>query len=182
MEIKLVESSDELLQILKLQYANHFDNVPHELIVKNGFVTVLHDINSLSRMNKSARQIIASENGKVIGYALVMLREFRDQIAILRPMFDAFDKTLYKGSKLSDLSYYVMGQVCIAHKYRGQGIFEALYQKHKEIYSSQFELCLTEVSTSNPRSLKAHQKVGFEVVSTFTDSTDEWSVIAWDWT
>jgi RimJ/RimL family protein N-acetyltransferase len=37
---------------------------------------------------------------------------------------------------------------------------------------------VTEVSTSNTRSLRAHARVGFEVVTTYRDATDEWAVVA----
>ncbi|WP_271785437.1 GNAT family N-acetyltransferase [Aquimarina algiphila] len=181
MKIKLVESNNELEQILELQNDNHYENIPPDLKNKNGFVTVRHNLELLLKMNDKAKQIIAVENGKVIGYALVMLKKFRNLIPVLVPMFDNFEDTRYKNSKLSNFNYYVMGQVCISEKHRGKGIFKSLYLKHREIYSSQFELCLTEVSSSNLISMKAHQKVGFKTISTFKDSTDEWNILAWDW-
>jgi ribosomal protein S18 acetylase RimI-like enzyme len=181
MEFRPVASNKELEQILELQNYNHYENVSPELKKENGFVTVRHNLELLLKMNNKAKQIIAVENGKVIGYALVMLKEFRALISVLVPMFETFENTTFKNSKLSNFNYYVMGQVCISKEYRGKGVFKNLYLKHKEIYSSQFELCLTEVSSSNPRSMKAHQKVGFKTISTFKDATDEWNILSWDW-
>ncbi len=181
MEFKLVESNNELEQILELQNDNHYENISPDLKKENGFVTVRHNFELLSLMNKKAKQIIATKNGKVIGYALVMLKEFRNLIPILIPMFDTFENTLYKNSKLSNFNYYVMGQVCISEKFRGKEVFKNLYLKHKEVYSSRFDLCLTEVSSSNPRSMRAHQKVGFKTISTFNDETDQWNILSWDW-
>jgi hypothetical protein len=74
-----------------------------------------------------------------------------------------------------------MGQVCIDKQYRRTGLFDQLYQKHKEIYGSQFDFIVTEVSTRNLRSLRAHERVGFETLNTYQDELDEWSVILWNW-
>jgi hypothetical protein len=79
------------------------------------------------------------------------------------------------------MKYYVMGQICVAENYRGQGVFDGLYQKHREKYSSQFDLLITEVSKRNTRSMKAHERVGFKTVHSFRDHTDEWNIILWDW-
>ena len=181
MIIKLADTKEELVQILTLQDENHLDNIPIDNRNSNGFVTVRHDIELLLKMNKNARQIIAIDNDVLVGYALVMLKDFSKMIPVLVPMFKMFEKLEYKSKRLSDYSYYVMGQICIKESHRGLGIFEKLYLKHKEIYSNQFDICLTEVSTSNIRSMKAHEKVGFKIIHSFEDKTDKWNILLWDW-
>ncbi len=47
MEIKLVESEIDLLEIITLQHDNHFENVPTELKETNGFATVKHNVDLL---------------------------------------------------------------------------------------------------------------------------------------
>jgi L-amino acid N-acyltransferase YncA len=95
-------------------------------------------------------------------------------------MFEKFESLQWKNKSLNDYTYYVMGQICVDKQYRGQGLFDALYQKHKEVYSKQFDLIVTEIATRNHRSINAHKRVGFETIDTFTDDTDEWNVVAWD--
>ncbi len=159
-------------------------NLPHrssaEKIAQQGFVTVQHSLALLEKMNNAARHVIAKDGDKVVGYALVMLPSFQDMVPVLKPMFRKLETLSYFDTPLDSLKYYVMGQICIAEDYRGQGIFQGLYEKHKELYSSQFDLCITEVATRNPRSIRAHQKVGFEIIHTFTDETDTWHIIAWN--
>jgi RimJ/RimL family protein N-acetyltransferase len=58
-------------------------------------------------------------------------------------------------------------------------LFDALYRGHRAHYAGRFELIITEVSTRNPRSLRAHARVGFEELHRFRDATDEWSIIGW---
>lgn len=179
--IKYAETEDELYQILKLQNLNHIDNLSINDKNSNGFVTVKHNIELLTNMNNAARQIIAKDNDIVIGYALVMMREFSEMIPVLIPMFEMFSNLTYKDRQLTNYSFYVMGQICISESHRGKGVFEKLYLKHKETYSEKFDICLTEVSDSNSRSMRAHQKVGFQTICSFKDKTDYWNILLWDW-
>ena len=126
MKLKLAESENELNQILDLQNENHYKNVSNKLKKTDGFVTVRHNMGLLTEMNNRAKQVIAIENGKVIGYALAMLKDYKSLIPELIPMFNVFESIKYENSKLNELNYYLMGQICIAKKYRGKGIFQAL--------------------------------------------------------
>jgi L-amino acid N-acyltransferase YncA len=74
-----------------------------------------------------------------------------------------------------------MGQICVDKAYRGKGVFELLYQKHREIFEKSYDFIVTEISTRNTRSLRAHEKVGFKTIHTYRDSMDEWNVVVWDW-
>lgn len=181
MEFKLAEKAIELRQILALQAQNHAFKVPPEQRISDGFVTVQHDLDLLTKMNASARQVIAVDQEQVVGYALVMTQEFFDLIPVLAPMIKAFDKIEYRGKPLNKYHFYIMGQVCVGEAYRGKGVFRGLYNHHKKHYSTQYDLCITEVSTSNPRSIIAHEKVGFKTIHTFKDQFDEWYIICWDW-
>jgi hypothetical protein len=179
--INLAQTNEELEQILNLQEANLAPNIPVNDRKSNGFVTVKHDLNVLKKMNAAAPQIIAKDGDQVVGYALVMPKEFSAFVPVLVPMFEMFENLSYKGKLLTDYRYYVMGQICIADTHRGKGLFEELYKYHKEMYSKKFEVCLTEVSSSNPRSMRAHQKVGFKTIHNFDDATDNWNILLWDW-
>ncbi|MBX9851807.1 MAG: GNAT family N-acetyltransferase [Cytophagaceae bacterium] len=161
-EITLAQAKEELEQILILQEKNLIWNIPSEKLSDNGFLTIQHDLTLLDSMNHKAKQIIAKDGEKVVGFALVMLKEFKDTVPLLKPMFEIFNNVSYKGKLLSQLNYYVLGQICVDLHYRGQGIFDKLYLKHKEIYSRKFELCLTEVAVKNERSMKAHERVALK--------------------
>ena len=93
-----------------------------------------------------------------------------------------FSPIRYKGRPLLDHRVYFMGQICVDPDYRGKGVFRLLYEFHRQQFYPQYEMLATEVSTSNPRSLRAHLSVGFTIVDTHKDEIDEWNVILWDWT
>ena len=74
-----------------------------------------------------------------------------------------------------------MGQVCIDKAYRGKGVFSMLYEQHKQSYSKHYQMLVTEISVHNYRSQRAHEKVGFKTIHTYTDAMDSWNLVVWDW-
>jgi len=179
--ISLAQNNQHLQQILDLQTKNHVSTISADVKQKEGFVTVKHTLDLLNAMNQESKQIIALDGTQVVGYALVMLKSFQTMIPVLVPMFDMFNEIQYRGKAVSAYSYYVMGQICVAEGYRARGLVDQMYMKHREVHSKKFDFCLTEVSTSNIRSMKAHARVGFKTIHTFTDATDEWNILLWDW-
>lgn len=177
--IKLVESDIELIQILNLQNLNHLDNLTNEEKKNNGFLTVKHEFHILQEMNLSTAQIIAVDNKLVVGYALAMLKKHSELVPSLVTMFQMFEKLSFNGQCLKD--FYVMGQICISEDYRGQEIFEKMYGMHKSVYGKEFKRCLTEVSSSNLRSMRAHEKIGFQKTHNYQDATGNWNIMLWDW-
>lgn len=180
-KLTTVATTEELEQILALQQRNLQQNIDETEMQTQGFVTMIHNIDVLQQMHNLAPSVVAKDGDKVIGYALVMLRECRELFPPLEPMFKNFDSLEYRYRPLKEYRFYVMGQVCIDKQYRRTGLFDQLYQKHKEIYGGQFDFIMTEVSTRNLRSLRAHERVGFETLNTYSDELDEWSVILWNW-
>lgn len=168
----------DLYGILRLQRANLPVNISRAEALEEGFVTVEHDFPLLKRMNSPHAHIIAKEGDKVVGYTLVMEQELRNDIPILVPMFEQIDTTEYKGQFLKDAAYVIMGQVCIAKGYRGQGIFQGLYAEMARRMSPHFSYIITEVSKRNPRSMRAHEKVGFVNVKEYTSADgEEWVIL-----
>ena len=172
----------ELAQILDLQRANLAANVSAEQAQAQGFVTAVHSLEVLQRMHELAPSIVARAESQLAGYALSMRVEARKDVPILEPMFELLETLSFRGRPLRDTRFYVMGQVCVAQAFRGQGLFDALYLGHREHYQRRFELLVTEVSTRNGRSLRAHERVGFEPLHRYRDSVDEWVILGWDWT
>ena len=180
-EIRTAAHDYELFQILELQKQNLKSNISSAAALKNGFLTISHTLSVLKEMNKAAPQIIAVEDQKVIGFALVMLKSFKEMVPALKPMFDLFNRVTFKNRLIENYNYYVMGQICVAEQHRGHGIFDQLYHKHKEHYSEQFDFCITEVAVTNTKSMRAHTRVGFKTIATYHDEQEEWNIMVWDW-
>lgn len=176
------EAPADFEQMLLLQQANLPEAITDKEKQDQGFVTVRHTKQLLKSMNDQAAHSIAKADGQVIGYALAMTRSFREEIPILIPMFDMIDSLSFQGKSLANIHYLIMGQVCIAKQYRGQGVFQGLYEGLQRQHAKSFPLIITEVDQENKRSLRAHQKVGFEHLFSYgsPDGT-KWELIVWDW-
>jgi GNAT superfamily N-acetyltransferase len=178
-----VSTAEEVAEILALQAANLRSALTSATMAAQGFVTVQHEAHVLQRMNEVAPAIIAKAGARVVGYALVMPRSFAAEVPILDPMFAMLDGLSWKGELLAhNPRWFVMGQICIAKDFRGQGIFDRLYETMAEKYAKRFDFTVTEVSALNQRSMKAHARVGFQTVHVYPDplTGEEWHVVALD--
>lgn len=179
--VRTVQHWAELEQILALQRKNLKQALSEEEMRSQGFVTVQHDLVALEQMHALMPSIIAQQGSELVAYALAMSRECRALMSVLAPMFELFDRLAYRGQPLNDQRFYVMGQICVDKAHRGRGLVELLYQRHREVYQRQFDLLITEVSSRNHRSLRAHERVGFQTFHVHQDATDEWAIVLWDW-
>lgn len=171
-EYTYADSREELIQILELQEKNLPKSLSETEKIEQGFVTVHHNFDLLQKMNDMAPHIIAKSNHTVIGYALAMDKIFKDDIPLLIPMFNEIENTLYANS-----NYLVMGQVCIDKNYRGKGVFKGLYAKMKDVYSTSYDVLITEIDEKNTRSLNAHKAVGFKTFKTYLSNNQNWEVV-----
>ena len=168
-----VSSEDELLQILNLQKANLPEVLSNKELQDEGFVTVVHTLDLLKRMNKRCAHILAKSEDQVVGYALCMHPDFRREIDILKPMFREIDKVISP-----EAPYLIMGQICIAKPYRKKGVFRGLYQKILKSTQQEYSKIITEVDGRNQRSLTAHYAVGFQDLSQYRSNGRDWYLIA----
>jgi ribosomal protein S18 acetylase RimI-like enzyme len=173
-EVGRVGDDRDLQGILELQRRNLPRTLDAHTAAEQGFVTVEHDLDVLRRMHQLEPSIVARGGGTIAGYALVMPVACRSFIPVLEPMFDRLEGLRSR--------FYVMGQICVDRPWRGRGVFDALYRAHRDHLRARYDLCVTEVSVRNTRSLRAHQRVGFRELQRYRDSTDDWVIIAWDWT
>lgn len=177
----VVTTDDELFQIHCLNRQNLKQNLDKNIREQEGFVTWLYSLELLKKMHRLSPGIVVKEGNNVVAYALTTLKESQTFHTDLETMFRNLETVFYKSKPLSFYNFYCMGQICIAEEYRGKGLVNLLYQKHREVYSSQYDFILTEISTSNLRSLKAHEKIGFQSIYRYCDKMDEWDVVIWDW-
>lgn len=178
-----VSKPEEVQQILELQALNHASTLSVDVMADQGFLTVRHDPGVLQRMNDATPAIIAKDGDVLAGYALVMPRAFAPEVPILAPMFEMLENLFWKGAVLRDNPrWFVMGQICVAAAYRGQGIFDGLYAHMKTAYTGLYDFTVTEVAERNTRSIRAHERVGFETVHIYPDETtgEVWRVVALD--
>lgn len=177
----IVTTEPEIDQIIQLSLYNSKEALTTQEKEKEGFISWYYTSDLLRQMHQLSPSVIIKDGNILAGYALVAFREAAQFHEDLKAMVAQLDQLHYNNKKLSDYRYYVMGQVCVHKAYRGKGLLSILYQKHKELFLGKFDFVITEISSSNFRSLKAHEKIGFKTIYTYADSMDEWKVVLWDW-
>jgi len=181
MTATIVTTDEELKQIVQLSHKNLRAHIPEKEQTIQGFITWNYSLELLQQMNAQQPHVIVKDNDKVIGYALIALKEASQFHPDLKAMIDQLQTIQYNNKQLSAYRYYVMGQVCIDSAYRGTGVFKMLYRHHKKMFEKAYDFVITEISTSNTHSLRAHEKIGFKTIYTYKDVLDEWNVVLWDW-
>ncbi|ULC59901.1 GNAT family N-acetyltransferase [Flaviramulus sp. BrNp1-15] len=172
---KKASTNEELHQIIKLQHANISASISEEEKQKEGFVTVQHSLTLLKAMNDKCPHIIAKSENKVVGYALSMVKSFKDEIEVLKPMFINIEKNVP-----DTLKYIVMGQICIDKAFRKRGVFRGLYSKMNEEMKKDYDAIITEVDETNLRSLHAHYAIGFKILYSYRSKKQDWKILKWD--
>jgi ribosomal protein S18 acetylase RimI-like enzyme len=181
-EVVRVSSKAELDGILALHLSNLVTNLSNEEKSVEGFVTAEYNEALLGIMHALCPSVIAKDGDTVVGYILVASKDFYGCHNLLDELFDAIDKIQYDGALLKDTKYVLCGQLCVAKGYRGQGIVQKMYDFYREELQSEYSYCITDVASTNPRSLKAHIKSGFQVIDSTSYNGVTFDIILWDWT
>jgi len=79
---------------------------------------------------------------------------------------------------MKDLSYIILGQICVAKDFRGQGVFRKLYDVFNQYASEKFDYIITEIDATNERSIAAHLTYGFEQIHQYLSKDGrKWAVV-----
>ena len=87
-QIKLVSSEDEILQIKALQTKNLRQHISDEEAASQGFLTASYTIEYLKAMNASFPSVIAKKGEQVVGYALITTQEMREGHDLIKDLFN----------------------------------------------------------------------------------------------
>ena len=179
--IKLAQEVSELEGILALQRRNLKRCLSESEAEEQGFLIAEYDLDYLRQMQEQRPSVIAVDDGRVVGYALVVTREVRAGLPFISDLFDEIDRISYRGTLLAETNYVVVGQLCVDKDYRGQGLVDRLYAFFRASLEERYQCGVTDIARANRRSLKAHQKVGFEVIHAIEYEGLTWDVVLWDW-
>ncbi|HMH23285.1 MAG TPA: GNAT family N-acetyltransferase [Puia sp.] len=177
----IATSDKDLAGIMALQRSNLPVNLSPEEMAGQGFVTVVHSLDDLKKMNDIEQHVIAKDGDRVVAYLLAMTAASEKDIPVLIPMFEMFGKVPYKGKPVSGYHYIVVGQVCVGKEYRGQGILDRCYAGYRRRMQGRYDFAITEVSVRNTRSIRAHERIGFTLLHEYeAPDGEDWSIVVWE--
>jgi GNAT superfamily N-acetyltransferase len=176
----IAQSDSQFEQILALQRRYQRQALTVEEQNEKGFVHTEHDVPLLRRMAAELPQAIAEADDRVVGYCLSLPVSLRNEQPKLESMFVQFNQCSYRGRPLSSYRFYVGGQVCVDRDFRGHGLLGRLYHEVRRCLPTPYDLCVTEIATRNQVSVRAHLKIGFQPLMTFSDGSEEWVIVGWN--
>lgn len=177
--LQLVKAKEEMKGVLALQQANLRKNITQEEAETQGFLMAEYDLDFLELLNQKSPGIIAKDGEKVVGYSLVALPETARQHPLLADLVQNIERCIFEGKPVEN--YAIVAQLCVSKDYRGQDLVQKLYGSFLDHYANRYTYCVTDVAQANHRSLKAHQKRGFQVIDTLDYGGIGWNIVLWDW-
>ena len=177
--LQLVKTQEEMEGVLALQQANLRNNITQEEAETQGFLMAEYDLDFLELLNQKSPGIIAKDGEKVVGYSLVALPETARQHPLLADLVQNIERCIFEGKPVEN--YAIVAQLCVSKEYRGQDLVQKLYGSFRDHYANRYTYCVTDVAQANHRSLKAHQKRGFQVIDTLDYGGIGWNIVLWDW-
>jgi len=179
--LKLVEKVQELIGLKQLQTNNLRRIIGEEEAMKEGFVTSEYELSLLQSMHAIHPSIIVKEGEEVVGYTIVTNKEVYGAHPELDHLFNTLDATLYNGALLKEVNYILIGQVCVAKSHRGHGWVPKMYEYYKNLHATNYPYLVTDISQANKRSIRMHQKIGFETIGVIEQVGTGWDIVLWDW-
>jgi GNAT superfamily N-acetyltransferase len=173
---------EHLDQILDLQKQNLKQNLSLEQQTSQGFVTAQHTFEELKKINDAENAMIVTDDSGVVAYAIAMQAKLGYDMPVFNDLFAELDKIEICGKPLKSYSFIIVGQLCVHQHYRGIGLVPKLYSYYKDQLKSKYQLAITDISSLNVRSLRAHQNSGFRKVHTFYDqfTATDWDIVVMD--
>lgn len=179
--LKLVETEKELIGLKQLQTNNLRRLIGEEEAMKEGFVTSEYELSLLQQMHNIHPSIIVKEGDEVVGYTIVTNKEVYGAHPELDHLYNTLDATEYKGALLKNSNYILIGQVCVAKSHRGQGWVPKMYDYYKNLHAKNYSYLVTDISQANKRSIRMHNKIGFETIGVIEQVGTGWDIVLWDW-
>ena len=145
------------------------------------FVTTPFTIEQIENLIELDGVFIACDENKVISY--VMCASWHYWVAW--PMFEymaSFLETLeFNKTKLTMDNSYQYGPICVSKEYRGQGIFENIFEFARKEMNKRYPILVTFINKINTRSYEAHvRKLGLEVVTQFEFNNNNFYELCYD--
>ena len=111
--ITQVQTQKELNDLKALQNANLRKLIGEEEAMKEGFVTSEYSTELLGKMHEAHASIIAKEGEEVVGYVIVTDKSVLGEHEEIDHLFDTVDQITFNGQQLKEVSYILVGQLCV---------------------------------------------------------------------
>lgn len=168
---------EDLDQLVELQNQNLRSKLSEDE-QRDGFLSAGFTSKQFGEFNDNLAVVVGEDEGVLVGFLVTSTPEHNLSHALPAQMISRYPNLNFRGRALTAYKSLIAGPVCVAKEHRGKGIFEGMYEALPRILPEKIELAVTLVSTENPRSLRAHEKVGLERVDLFHFNNREFQILA----
>lgn len=152
--------------LVELQRANLATKLSVSEQKSEGFLSGYLDVPVLRECNHDGCVLVIAHHDEPIGFLAMHRPQFKLIPPLELAMLAVLNGMTVERKKFNEWQPCMCGPVCIAKEFRGQGLFEKLYE-HVPEFAGDCDLVVTLISTDNQRSLAAHRKVGLKAINQF---------------
>ncbi len=119
-------------------------------------------------MTANGITIVAVSGTQIAGALFAQSCRYNLQhVPLAAKMVEKLESMVIDGASIAVDNSIVCGPVCIGKEFRGLGLLTRLYDCFKLEAQNRYQIGLTFVSQNNPRSRRAHEKIGMKIMTTF---------------
>jgi hypothetical protein len=144
----------------------------------SSFLSAAVPDDTIKEMDKSVAVIVCVEESTLLGFLCASGIEYCKSMDLPGKMISRLDEVKFHGKNISSLEGFVAGPICVEKERRGQGIFAGLYECLFVTTKDKFDFCVSLIDVTNEPSLRAHQKIGYEIVDMFSYEGEEFYTVA----
>jgi hypothetical protein len=123
--------------------------------------------------------IVAAADADIAGYLCAAHDAPSRSIPILAAMLDELPRLSFLGRTLGAQRTFVYGPVCVAERWRGQGVLRGMYNALRREIAGDFDAGVLFVAKDNPHSLHAHADgLGMTLVGDFAFDRRSYWILA----
>jgi hypothetical protein len=180
MDVKLkLATIDNIDEVLCLHYRYQIDSINEE-DKADGFITTAFTKAHLTRLIEVENGLfIACVNNKIIAYVMAASWDFWSQWPMFQFMIENLHDSLDREQHITKENSYQYGPVCVDKIFRGQGVFESIFNFSLQEMSKRYPIMVTFINKVNLRSYEAHtKKTSLKVISCFEFNSNHYFKLA----
>ncbi len=166
--------------VQKLQEKYHVSTISEE-DKPDGFVTTLFTEEQFKELiEKEDGLFVATDGDKIVAYAMAASWEYWSAWPLFEYMIKDLPSTEYLGQTLSMENSYQYGPIAIEKEYRSTEVLPNLFEYSKREMHKRYPILITFINHINPRSYKAHMKLGLDVIKNFKFNNNDYYELGFD--
>ncbi len=171
---------EDIEKVLALHRNYHIDTVSDEDRA-DGFVTTQFTAELLRDLIERERGLFVALDGeRVIAYVMAASWEYCSRWPLFQYMIERLGEVEFLGEELTVGNSYQYGPICIDREYRGTGVLEKIFDLARREMNRRYPILVTFINKKNPRSARAHEKLGLSVAEEFEFNGNSYYELVYD--